>query len=96
MPPAGLAEVLVGLTAGEVLERVAPALVRDVLAFESQGFGAFAQRFAQRDALHGRAVQLTDGTQGSACGVNEQGALLVLTDQGMRTINSSEVSVRPC
>ena len=96
VPPAGLAEVLVGLTAGEVLERVAPALVRDVLAFESQGFAAFAQRFAQRDALHGRAVQLTDGTQGPACGVNEQGALLVLTDQGMRTINSSEVSVRPC
>lgn len=96
VPPAGLAEVLVGLTAGEVLERVAPALVRDVLAFESQGFAAFAQRFAQRDALHGRAVQLTDGTQGSACGVNEQGALLVLTDQGMRSINSSEVSVRPC
>lgn len=96
MAPAGLAEVLVGLTAGETLERVTPALVRDLQAFESQGFAAFVQRFAQRDALTGQSVQLSDGTQGKACGVNEQGALLVLTAAGMQTITSSEVSVRPC
>lgn len=96
MAPAGLSELLVGLTAGEVLERVAPALVRDIQAFEAQGFGAFSQRFAQLDALQGLAVRLTDGTRGTACGVNGQGALQVLTDQGMRAITSSEVSVRPC
>lgn len=96
MAPAGLAEVLVGVTAGEALARVAPALVRDLLAFESQGFAAFSQRFAQLDALQGLAVQLTDGTQGTACGVDSSGALQVLTSQGMRAINSAEVSVRPC
>ncbi|QHE78208.1 biotin--[acetyl-CoA-carboxylase] ligase [Hydrogenophaga sp. PBL-H3] len=96
MAPAGLAEVLVGITPGEVLERVAPALVRDVQAFASQGFAAFAQRFAQLDALQGQAVQLSDGTRGTACGVNDDGALQVLTERGMQTVTSAEVSVRPC
>lgn len=96
MAPAGLAEVLVGITPGEALERVAPALVQDVLAFASQGFGAFAQRFAQLDMLQGQTVQLSDGSRGTACGVNDDGALQVLTDQGMQTVTSAEVSVRPC
>lgn len=96
MAPAGLSEVLVGVTVGEALARVAPALVRDLLAFESQGFAAFSQRFAQLDALQGLTVQLTDGTRGTACGVDSTGALQVLTPQGMRAINSAEVSVRPC
>ncbi|MGE0100342.1 MAG: biotin--[acetyl-CoA-carboxylase] ligase [Hydrogenophaga sp.] len=96
MAPAGLAEILVGVTAGEVLARVAPALAQDLQGFESQGFAAFGQRFAQRDALQGRSVQLSDGTRGTACGVGEDGALRVLTEQGMRNITSAEVSVRPC
>lgn len=94
--PAGLAEVLVGLTAGEALERVVPALVQDLLAFETQGFAAFAKRFAQKDALRGLPVRLTDGTQGTAQGVNDQGALVVVTEKGTQMITSSEVSVRPC
>ena len=96
MAPAGLSEVLVGITPGEVLERVAPALVRDVQAFASQGFAAFVQRFGQLDALQGKAVQLSDGTRGTACGVNSDGALQVLTERGMQTVSSAEVSVRPC
>ena len=94
--PAGLAEVLIGFTAGEVLARVAPALVRDVLTFETHGFAAFAPRFALRDALKGQAVRLSDGTQGTARGVNAQGALMVLGASGLQTITSAEVSVRPC
>lgn len=96
LAPAGLAEVLVGITPGEVLERVAPALVRDIQAFAAQGFTAFAQRFVQRDALHGQSVQLSDGTRGTACGVNDDGALQLLTECGMQTVTSAEVSVRPC
>ncbi|MCW5654980.1 biotin--[acetyl-CoA-carboxylase] ligase [Hydrogenophaga sp.] len=94
--PAGVAEVLVGTTAGEVLARVAPPLLQDLLAFESQGFPAFAQRFASRDALRGLEVQLSDGQRGTACGVGEDGALQILTSEGMRGITSAEVSVRPC
>ena len=96
MAPAGLAEVLMGVTPGEALERVVPPLVQDVLAFASQGFGAFAQRFARLDALQGRQVQLSDGTRGTACGVTDEGALQVLTAGGMQTVTSSDVSVRPC
>jgi len=96
MEPAGLAEVLVGIDAGEVLERLVPPLVNDLQAFADSGFAAFGERFAQRDALRNRLVRLSDGTEGTACGVDAAGALLVLTAQGMRHINSSEVSVRPC
>lgn len=96
MAPAGLAEVRMGITPGEVLECVVPRLVQDVLAFASQGFAAFAQRFATLDALQGLAVRLSDGTQGTACGVDPDGALLVLTGDGMQTVTSAEVSVRPC
>lgn len=96
IPPAGLSEILVGLTAGEALEQVVPALVRDVLAFESQGFAGFAERFAQRDALLGLPVQLSDGTRGTARGVNDEGALIVMTEDGPQFVTSSEVSVRPC
>jgi BirA family transcriptional regulator, biotin operon repressor / biotin---[acetyl-CoA-carboxylase] ligase len=94
--PAGLAEVLVGITAGEVLERVARALVRDVRRFEREGFGPFEARFAVRDVLKGRPVRLSDGVEGTASGVTSQGALQVLTAQGMREVTSAEVSVRPC
>jgi BirA family biotin operon repressor/biotin-[acetyl-CoA-carboxylase] ligase len=96
MAPAGLSEVRVGVTAGEALALLAAPLVRDLLAFEALGFGGFVQRFAQLDALQGRAVQLSDGTQGTACGVDVQGALQVLTVAGMRAVTSADVSVRPC
>jgi BirA family biotin operon repressor/biotin-[acetyl-CoA-carboxylase] ligase len=41
-------------------------------------------------------VRLSDGTLGTACGVDPQGALLVQTAQGMQAVTSSEVGVRPC
>ena len=77
------------------LHAVAAPLVAAVLAFEREGFAPFQARFAARDALAGRAVRLSDGTEGSACGVGPQGALRVQTAAGMRDISSQEVSVRP-
>jgi BirA family biotin operon repressor/biotin-[acetyl-CoA-carboxylase] ligase len=94
--PAGLSEVCVGQTAGETLERVAPALVRDLLRFEAEGFAAFASRFAARDALRGQGVTLSGGASGRADGVDASGALRVETDAGWQLVNSAEVSVRPC
>ena len=66
-----------------------------MLAFEQEGFAPFQARFAARDALAGRAVRLSDGTEGSACGVGPHGALRLQTAAGMRDISSQEVSVRP-
>ena len=78
------------------LQRVLPPLVQTVRAFAQFGFAPFQARFAQRDVLAGREVQLSDGAHGQAHGVTETGALLVHTGAGMQEITSSEVSVRPC
>ena len=93
--PAALRELLPEVEAGEVLERLALPLVRDVLQFARTGFGPFRERFQARDALRGRPVVLSDGTSGTAQGVDEGGALLVHTAAGLQAVSSSEVSVRP-
>ncbi len=93
--PAGLAELLPGADAGAVLLRIVPGLVAAVQAFEQEGFGPFHARFDARDALRDRAVRLSDGTTGTAHGVDRRGALLVHTAAGMTAVSSAEVSVRP-
>ena len=95
LAPAALQELLPGIDVAAALLQVAAPLVRAVQAFGLFGFAPFQARFAARDALAGRAVQLSDGTRGVAHGVGENGALLVHTAAGMKEITSSEVSVRP-
>ena len=93
--PGCLQELDSGLDAADALLCIVPALVQAVQAFEQFGFAPFQARFAARDVLSGRAVQLSDGTRGMANGVAENGALLVHTASGMVEVTSSEVSVRP-
>ena len=95
LAPAALQDMLPGIDVSAALLQVAAPLVRAVQAFGLFGFAPFQARFAARDALAGRAVYLSDGTQGVAHGVGENGALLVHTAAGMKEITSSEVSVRP-
>lgn len=95
LAPGALQTVVPGIDVAETLLRVATPLVQAVQAFGMFGFTPFQARFGARDALAGRAVQLSDGTQGVAHGVGENGALLVHTAAGMKEITSSEVSVRP-
>jgi BirA family biotin operon repressor/biotin-[acetyl-CoA-carboxylase] ligase len=94
-PAAALRELLPRAEVGTVLKQLAEPLVRDVLAFAAAGFTRFQTRFAVRDALHGRPVTLSDGTAGTARGVDGSGALLVHTAAGLQAVSSSEVSVRP-
>lgn len=94
-PPAALRELVPDAQAPEVLLRIVPPLVRDLQAFAQFGFGAFQARFEARDALRDRQVTLSDGTAGSAHGVDGSGALLVHTAAGLHAVSSSEVSVRP-
>jgi BirA family biotin operon repressor/biotin-[acetyl-CoA-carboxylase] ligase len=94
-PPAAVRELLPDADAAAVLQRLVPALVRDVLGFEQAGFAPFHARFDARDALRDRAVTLSDGTAGTAHGVGEDGSLLVHTAAGLHAVGSSEVSVRP-
>ncbi len=83
-------------TAPGVLARVALPLVRALLQFEADGFGAFAERFAELDLLRGRAVRTLQKPplEGTAVGVSATGALLLQTRDGLQSISSGEVSVR--
>jgi BirA family biotin operon repressor/biotin-[acetyl-CoA-carboxylase] ligase len=84
-----------GVDAAWALQAVVAPLVQAVLDFEREGFAPFRARFAARDALAGRRVKLSDGTEGTACGVGAHGALSVQTHKGLQEISSLEVSVRP-
>jgi len=95
MAPTSLQALWPGVDAAWALQAVAAPLVQAVLEFEREGFAPFRARFAARDALAGRRVKLSDGTEGTACGVGAHGALSVQTLNGLQDISSLEVSVRP-
>lgn len=95
MPPAWVQEWRPDASPGALLLDVVPPLVATVMAFAERGFAPFAERFAARDALKGREVQLSDGTSGLCEGVGWGGELLVRTADGLQRITSSDVSVRP-
>jgi BirA family biotin operon repressor/biotin-[acetyl-CoA-carboxylase] ligase len=90
-----LQELDPGWSAPRALERVAVPLVRALKRFEREGFAPLVQAYAQRDLLRGQAVSTTggEGLQGTAQGVDEQGALL-LGSAGLHRVLSGEVSVR--
>ncbi|MEG0047242.1 MAG: biotin--[acetyl-CoA-carboxylase] ligase [Comamonas sp.] len=93
--PACLQELDMALDAPTALACILPALVAEVQAFAQHGFAPLLPRFAQRDLLRGRAVNLSDGESGTAEGVGPDGALLVRTARGLQAVTSSEISVRP-
>jgi BirA family biotin operon repressor/biotin-[acetyl-CoA-carboxylase] ligase len=100
LPPAAasLAELDPAITAPAALARIAPALLRAVRRFESDGFAALHAAYARRDGLAGHAVRTTlpQAAEGVALGVTPHGALVVRTADGARVeITSGEVSVRP-
>ena len=94
-PPAWLQTIWPQASAAQALQSLAPAMLRDLLLFEAQGFAPFASQFAVRDVLQGRRVVLSDGREGVAHGVDARCALRVETALGMECISSGEVSVRP-
>lgn len=93
--PADLRALWPQADAPAALLRIALPLVRALQVFERQGFAPFEAGYAARDVLRGRAVTLSDGTQGTAAGVGPGGGLLVHTAAGLQVVSSSEVSVRP-
>lgn len=94
-PAAWLEELLPTMDAPQALLRIAAPLLQTIKAFEQHGFAPFQARFAQRDALRGLSVALSDGRVGWAQGVDDTGALRLQTAQGWHKITSAEVSVRP-
>lgn len=78
------------------LVQVAAPLVRALREFERHGFAPFAERFAARDLLLGRAITTSQANlpEGVAQGVSPTGALRVQTGSGLHEVSSGEVSVR--
>ncbi|GAB4551457.1 MAG: biotin--[acetyl-CoA-carboxylase] ligase [Rhizobacter sp.] len=78
------------------LVQVAAPLVRALREFERHGFAPFAERFAARDLLRGRAITTSQANlpEGVAQGVSPTGALRVQTGSGLHEVSSGEVSVR--
>ncbi len=94
-PPAWIRQWQPDASAPGLLHALAEPLVRAVLHFGEHGFAPFAARFAERDALRGREVRLSDGTVGRCEGVGPAGGLRLRTADGLQTVTSAEVSVRP-
>jgi BirA family biotin operon repressor/biotin-[acetyl-CoA-carboxylase] ligase len=66
--------------------------------FERDGFAAFREAWSALDSLNGRParVLLSDAIRvGTARGVDEEGALLLETSDGMQRFVSGEASLRP-
>ena len=83
------------LDAPAALARVVAPLVTMLQMFATYGFAPLQARFDLRDVLKNRDVVLSDGSSGTAHGVAPDGALRVHTAQGMQSITSSDISVRP-
>jgi BirA family biotin operon repressor/biotin-[acetyl-CoA-carboxylase] ligase len=80
-----------------VLQRIALPLLQAIQTFERDGFAPFAERFAARDVLRGRAIVTTSAEvpDGVALGVDAQGVLRVRRGELEHALASGEVSVRP-
>ncbi|TAN02636.1 MAG: biotin--[acetyl-CoA-carboxylase] ligase [Rhodanobacteraceae bacterium] len=72
-------------------------LVASLDTFDAAGFAAFAGTWRERDALAGRVIHVDDARgafEGKAAGVDARGALQVRCTDGLRSVDSAEVSVR--
>jgi len=76
---------------------VVPSVCRALLGFERDGFGPISAAAAQRDVLIGQAVTLSGGpaSHGHCVGLDADGALLVVTPQGLQRVVAGEIQVRP-
>jgi BirA family biotin operon repressor/biotin-[acetyl-CoA-carboxylase] ligase len=79
--------------AGRVLSELFPAME----LFERAGLQAFLDDWHRYDIVSGQRVDLTlpnGQISGTACGIDEGGALLVETREGRRRFHSGDVSLR--
>jgi BirA family biotin operon repressor/biotin-[acetyl-CoA-carboxylase] ligase len=77
--------------------RILDELMPVIETFDAEGLQPFLDEWRQSDVLRGRKVGLTlpnEYITGTACGIDEVGALLVDTVHGRRRFLSGDVSVR--
>lgn len=72
-------------------------LIKQLVLFTEQGFTPFRDLWAQVDGLNGRIVNVYSGSsslQGTARGIDDQGALLLDTGTEVLSLHVGEVSVK--
>ena len=72
-------------------------LIKQLLLFAEQGFTPFRDIWAKMDGLNGRVVNVDAGNsslQGTARGIDNQGALLLDTGKEVLSLHVGEVSVK--
>ena len=97
-PVADLSMYLGQVDRNEVFLALLKALDEGLNRFEREGFAAFHQDWESCHAYRDRAVEILTGQgeriTGQTTGVDEQGALLLETPNGIRRFHSGEVSLR--
>jgi BirA family biotin operon repressor/biotin-[acetyl-CoA-carboxylase] ligase len=71
-------------------------LLEHLLLFSGQGFAPFLQSWQQMDGLYGQVISVQSGNkliEGTAKGIDEQGALLLDTGKEILPLHSGEVSL---
>lgn len=72
-------------------------LKRDIQLFEREGLAAFKTRWQQADLFHGKEIRLLMGenhVDGICRGIDEQGAVLLETADGIQAYIGGEISLR--
>jgi BirA family biotin operon repressor/biotin-[acetyl-CoA-carboxylase] ligase len=73
------------------------SLVEGLEQFERDGFAAFADEYAEHDALRDAPLRISGANgefEGVGAGIDARGALQVRAADGMRSIDSADVTVR--
>ena len=84
------------LSRNDVAASVINGLVSLLADWPASGFNGWRDKWCARDMLKGEPITVTggEGLAGIASGVDEAGALLIRTEQGMQAVFSGETSVR--
>lgn len=81
----------------ELTALVIEGLIETMMRFDREGFAPFRAAWPAFDWLRGRAVAAEErsgqGLSGEACGVDEDGALLLKTSDGVRRVISGSVAL---
>lgn len=76
----------------ELVGLVLNSLVKTLLSFEEEGFAPFALLWAKYDALKNKLVSVKKH-QGKVLGIDQQGGLVIKTNQGTQVCYSGKVTI---
>jgi len=88
---------LPGCSRNDLAALLLEELIKQLVLFEKQGFSPFRDTWVQMDGLAGRLVNVRSGSsslQGTARGIDDQGALLLDTGKEVLSLHIGEVSVK--